>query len=132
MRFLTKMRKQWAVYWPPASTDQFSKVKYGTPVELRVRWKDSTELFMDKAGKEQVAHSKVYVGLKTAAGVAVEVKELGVLWLGPNYGKTAHPLTGLDTAHRNDPFKNLKAWTIQRLDISPDAKAKDFLVVAFL
>jgi hypothetical protein len=118
-------RRQWAVYWPPAGTDPFGQPKYGNPANARVRWVQVTETFVNAKGQEQQSTSVVSLG--------DDVKENGVLWLGPGDGLgTEDPLAGLDAAHRADPFKNAGAYTISKVMKVPTVRADQFLRVAYL
>jgi len=49
-----------ATYWPPGQNDGFGGVGYGSPVSLKVRWQDKSDLFRDSEGREVVSSAIVY------------------------------------------------------------------------
>lgn len=127
MRILRTMLNQWAVYWAPAGTDQFGNPKYAAPVNLKVRWEDTTEVYKNPTGQEVRSRAKVYT--------ASDVLEKGVLWLGPNDGITADPLATLTTDQKAKPFTNNRAWAIGsflKMPIMNPKTSADFMRVAYL
>lgn len=55
-------RKQTAVFWSSdsVSPDGYGDLSFGTGVEIKVRWKDENEVFIDETGTEQVSNAIVY------------------------------------------------------------------------
>lgn len=127
MRILDTSRQQMAVYWAPAGRDDFNQVVYAAPVEIRVRWTDTVDIFVNAKGVQQQGKARVECG--------DDLKIQGVLMLGPNKGIDPHPLTGMSDAQKADPFKNTGAWEIARFDNLPLMTVKtaaDFYRVAYL
>uniref|UniRef100_A0A6M3IVL1 Uncharacterized protein n=1 Tax=viral metagenome TaxID=1070528 RepID=A0A6M3IVL1_9ZZZZ len=115
MGIINTSRRQTAVYWPPTGgRDRFGKVQYGTAIELRVRWEDVQEEFIDENGTRQLSKSLVYVGEDLMVG--------GVLWLG----------TLATVEHLNDPKANDGAFEIKGIGKLPNLKATEFLRTCFL
>jgi len=127
MSLIVKMRKQNAIYWPPAATDDYGRKAVGTLIELitasninyRVRWEAKAVAFIDKEGTESVSSAVVYVpqlpdGSEIATG--------GWLWLGDK--------TGL--ADEEDPRENVAAYEVQQVEKLPNMKATEFLRTAYL
>ena len=57
---------QSALYWEPPDRDGYGNYKWGSPFELRSRWKDSGRAIRyDKTGSEVVSSSVVWVDTKT-------------------------------------------------------------------
>lgn len=114
MDILDDMRRQRAVYWPPAEINEFGKIGYGPPQEIRVRWEGVNEAFVTPAGQTLQSKAKVYPGQ--------DLELQGYLWLGK-----ASQLT--DSAN---PKGNPDAYEIKRFDKIPTVDADDFLRVAYL
>jgi len=117
MRLITKMLKQWAVYWPLSSTevDAYGQPTYGTAVEIRCRWQDRVEETLNEQGILKISKAKIYVASDVDVG--------GVLW----QGRLVDVPTSL-----TEPKKNAKAFEIIRFDKLPDLKIKSFLRTAYL
>ena len=114
MSIIEKMRRQTAVYWPFSSVDQFGKNVYGTAIQIRVRWEDKTEEFLDLKGQRQMSNAIVYVDRDTTVG--------GVLMLGV--------LTDITDAVNIK--ENSGAWEIRKFEKLPDLKVSKFLRTAIL
>lgn len=114
---IERMRVQYCVYWAPTlPPDNYGQVQFATPVELRCRWVDCREVFLDRLANEQVSRAKVRF--------ADDILELGVLWLGR--------LTSITPAAPPDPFVNENAWQIRKVDKIPNRWGYDFLRIAWL
>ena len=61
MGIIKRMRKQNAVYWPFVSINQFGEKSVGDPVQIKVRWEDKNEEFLDTQGQIQMSKAIVYV-----------------------------------------------------------------------
>jgi hypothetical protein len=110
------MLKMRAVYWPPEKEfDPHGKPINRYPQEIRCRWEDSFEQFIDGSGRMQMARAKVYVDRDLKVG--------GILWLGK--------LLNIDDEN-NNPFDNPNAFEIKRFDKLPTLKATQFLRTAIL
>lgn len=106
--FNKRLLKQYAVYWPPVGTDDFGSITYGPAVEVRCRWEEVNELYINKNGAQAVSKSKVYVD---------RLLELdGMLWKGEK-ADLPGPL----------PSDTADASNIEAVNELPDGKAKRFL-----
>lgn len=127
MSLITRMRRQNAVYWPPAGPNDFGKQSFGTLVELtlgggvnsRVRWEDREEEFVDAAGTVVMSSSVVYCPALPGGG---EVEIGGFLWLGDR----------TDLTDETEPGNNDGAAEIRMVDKLPNLKASEFLRTAYL
>lgn len=108
------MLKQKAVYWAPTGTDRFGKKSYATGIEIKCRWEDVTEQFLDQQGQMVISKAKVYVDR--------DVVIFGFLWLG----------TLAEATSTTDPLKNKGAREIQAFAKLPNLKAREFLRTAML
>lgn len=115
MQILKKMLKQKAVYFAPTGTHtNQGKPKYATPIDIKCRWEDIQEQFVDIRGAISLSNSWVYVDRDLKTG--------GVLWLG-----TVATLTS-----QSDPFANVGAFEIRKFMKTPTLKATKFLREAVL
>jgi len=115
------MRKQTAVYWALDSADsagddfdEFGQPILTDPVEIKCRWDDVNEEFLDAKGAKRLSRAKVYVDR------VVDIN--GVLMLGS--------LTDVDESKR--PIDNDGAYEIRRLDKNPNLRATETLLTAYL
>jgi len=127
MGLISRMRKQNAIYWPPAPADGFGRRGYGTLVEFvltggvnsRVRWEDRAEEFVDTKGTTVLSNAVVYVPVLPGGG---EVETGGFLWLGDR----------ADLTDESDPTNNSGAHEVRRGDKLPNFKATEFLRTVYL
>lgn len=127
MSIISSMRRQKAIYWPPATTNDYGEPTYGTLVELvlvgssnyRVRWEDSVIEYKDSQGDTRQSQALVYVPALPGGG---EVAIGGWLWLGNR----------ADLASEADPTANPNAYTVRRVDRLPTMKANETLRTAYL
>lgn len=112
--YLPNLLKQKAVLWRALGTDNAGNDLYDTPVQIRCRWEQNTEVFLDRMNQQQVSKSIVFIDR--------DAEDKDILWL----GKLAN-LTDLSV-----PFNNPDAWAIQRMDKVPNAEGKKFLRKAYL
>ena len=127
MGIINRMRKQNAIYWPPAISDDFGQAGYGGLVELtlvsgvnsRVRWEDKAEEFLDAEGSTQISNAIVYCPLLPGGG---DVKVGGCLWLGDRS----------DLTDEEDPTNNAEAHKIQKFNKLPNLKNTEMLRTAIL
>jgi hypothetical protein len=121
------MRKQNAIYWPPAGVDDFGRASHGTLQELilkdgvnsRVRWEDRVEEFKDANGTMQISNAMVYVGLLPDGN---EAQVGGFVWLGNR----------ADLTDEANPVNNEGAYEVRRVDKMPNLKATEYLRTAYL
>ncbi len=57
--FTTALRQQ-ATYWEPDAEDAYGKPSFKTPVLLKCRWEDRTELVHNKLNSEYVSKARVF------------------------------------------------------------------------
>jgi hypothetical protein len=116
MGIIKKARKGYAVYWPVSgTTGRSGRLKFGAPVEIRVRWDDTVVDFIDSEGKEAKSQAMVMVDRKTPPG--------GFLYKGKE--------ETLESNH-SDPYSVEGAYRIRRLDEIPNFKHTDTLRIAYL
>ena len=114
MALIDTFMRQRCVYWAPAGTDDSGNPKYEDPVELKCRWEDNVQEYMDPAGNRMVSNAQVFVPVK--------VETRGVLWRG-RYD---------DVEDYTDPFANPDAYEIRRYTEQPNIRATKFLRSAWL
>ena len=120
MAIEVRMRKQTAVYWPPKEIGEDGQPVPGEAVELKVRWEDSAEEFITRAGTRRVSASIVYVPVVNEEGE--EVKEGGWLWLGALENIT----------DQTQPLNNDGAMSIQKFEKIPKLNGRKFIRIAYL
>lgn len=109
-----RILNQVAVYWDSAGSDDMGRPAYAAPVEIKCRWEDTNDEFVDKEGRTQVSKAMVYVDR--------DLDLHGVLRLGPLSEVT-------DQTH---PFNNDNAWEIRAVNKLPNRRAKKFLRWVYL
>lgn len=127
MSIISRMRKQNAIYWPPAMPDDFGRASHGSLIELtlangvnsRVRWEDRSDEFVDASGTTVVSNAVVYVPPLPGGG---EVALGGFLFLG-DYA---------DLTDKTNPAANAGAYEIRRVDKMPNLKVSDYLRTVYL
>lgn len=84
MSYITRNLRQIVTYWSPGVPDGFGGITFGAPIQIKGRWEDRTDLFIDPQGKEVRSAARVYVvqdvalrgylflGTSTAADPTVE------------------------------------------------------------
>jgi len=111
------MLKQVAVYWKLSSLefDNYGQPIPTTPVEIKCRWEDVSEEFLDANGTIQLSNARVYVDRDVEVG--------GVLMLGE-----------LDSGVMDlvDIKENENAWEIKRFEKLPTLRATQFLRTCYL
>lgn len=118
MDILDTMRTQGAVYWDTAGTDRYGNPTYSEPIDIRVRWDDTTELIRNK-NNDQIA-SRARVAFDEA--LRDRVNEEGVMRRG----------TVAQLVDATKPFANSGAMEIQRVDVIPTLDGDEFYCVAYL
>lgn len=114
---IERMRRQKCVYWAPEVVNYNGKATFAAPVELKCRWVEKREMFLDRQGNTQVSRAKVRFA-------ETDLQELGVLWLGL--------LTEIAPGSITDPFLNENAWEIRKFEKIPNRWATDYLRIALL
>lgn len=67
-------RNQIAVWWKVKGKDLYGQSSYESPVEIKCRWDDVMEEFVDTGGNRQMSKAKVFPDREISVG--------DVLWLG--------------------------------------------------
>lgn len=115
MSIITRMLIQDAVYWPPDELDDNGQPTYGDPQEIRVRWEDRAEQFVQwETGGTALSRSVVYT--------SVDVEVRGVLLLGELSSGVV----------QDNPKSNEGAWEIRRFDKLPNLRGSEYLRTAYL
>lgn len=61
MSYITRNLRGTVTYWAPGVNDGFGGVTFPTSVEIKSRWEDKAELFIDGSGNEITSVAKVYL-----------------------------------------------------------------------
>lgn len=92
---------QTATYWEATgTTDIYGKPTFKAPVQLKCRWEDKVQQFINKRGTEVVSKSKVYL--------ADQIMLDGYMFLG--------------TSTEVNPIKVKGASEIQQVGVTPDLR----------
>lgn len=118
MSIINTARKQTAVWWSRegTATNTYGVPKVCVPKEVRVRWDDVVEQFIDKTGSPQMSKAKVMVDFLLDFAIG------DYLFLG-----TLDKVLDKDDASTND-----SAWEIKALQKIPNLKNTETLVIAIL
>ena len=119
MGVITRMRNQKAVYWSlgtgSVKYDDFGQpINTSIPIEIACRWDGSQTEFIDTEGTKRLSQGVVYVDRKVDIG--------GHLFEG----------TLSDLIHPSDPNKNPGAFEIKQFTTTPNFKATETLLTAFV
>lgn len=60
MSLYSRNMNQLATYWAPGALDGYGNVSFSAPVQMMVRWQDSTELFRGDDGQEYTSSAIIY------------------------------------------------------------------------
>lgn len=114
MSIIKKMRKQDAVWWKrQPSPDRFGEFTFDPPVAIRCRWDDSVVEFLDAQGERQISRSVVYVDRIMSPGDMLREGEM----------LSDEP---------EDPLSITTAHEIKRFDKTPNLKATETLLTAYI
>lgn len=108
-----KFRRQYAVYWEAGPDNEFARPTFKEPVEVRCRWDDVTEAFINRQGNQTISSAIVLVDRDMVEG--------SFLWLGK-----------LEELESLEHTGNERAMVIQKFERIPDIKAKNFIYTAYL
>jgi hypothetical protein len=112
--FLPRFLSMKAVYWAFKGTDDFGKPTYDTAIEIKCRWEENNEQFIDSKGSTATSRAIVLVDR--------DLVLQGVL----KQGKLS------SVTNLSSPFKNKGAWEIRGWVKVPDANGKKFVRKALL
>ena len=118
MSIIDTARKQTAVWWSREGqgTDDFGKMVTCSPEEIRVRWDDRQEEFIDATGSPQMSKAMVMVDFRLDIVIGDYLK-----------------LCTLDQVKDKDVAPdNIDAWEIRGLQKIPNLKNTETLVIAML
>ena len=101
--FLTKIRKQKAIYWAKTGDDGFGGTTFAAPADVDCRWSDVSEKYVDDTGVERVSVSSVIVDQTMITGGYLKLDEL-------------------DSATPDSPIGVVGASPIRKFMIVPDIK----------
>jgi hypothetical protein len=101
---------QVAVYWERLAPDGYGGYTWEDPVEIDVRWEQSSEMFIDSSGERVNCNAKVFLGQ--------DVKVGDYIYLGD-----ADDLTSAS----GSPVSMEAAMPIKRFDKIPDLAGAEFL-----
>jgi hypothetical protein len=125
--FIKKVAAQTAVYWPSPQNDGQGNMIWGDPVELKVRWDNTTKLIRDAKGKEVACQAEILVAGQLQNDGTVTPIDLDVdgrLYLGS--------IDDLDSGQVDDPMQ-VAAFAIIRFDKNPLCRKVDkFVRTAYL
>lgn len=106
--FLKRMRKQKAVWWQRGEPNTYGEFAFADPVEVKCRWEDVSQEFLDPRGQTRTSRSVVYVDRVMSVGDKLLRGELD------------------SNSSITDAFE------IQKFDQLPDLKNKAVLLTAYL
>jgi hypothetical protein len=119
------MCKQAAVYWPPGTKNDEGQTTPGVAQEVKCRWDDVNETFIDAQGRTRTSKAKVYV--------LIDMEPGGYLWLSSLKASAVGSGAVLaELTDETDPNGNTNAWEIHGFSKMPDRRANDFLRTAIL
>ena len=107
-----RMLRQDAILWTYAGEDRFGRKTYEEPRQIKCRWEEKTEQFLDRTGNTQISRAQVYVPEK--------IPELSVLW----QGTFATVVVANDEDGVPDPFVNPGAYEVRQYGEQPNFKAR--------
>lgn len=113
----TSARNQDAVYWAPDGVNGFGQPTFADPVEIKCRWVDKQETFVDgRTGDEALSSAIVYPDQAVVLN--------GQLYLGT--------LADLNSAQTADPLTFAGAKEIKGLDNTPSRAGQTIVRKAWL
>lgn len=68
MSLPSKNLDQTATYWSPATPDGYGGSTFSTPIQIKCRWEDQDEEFVNTLGVREVSRSRVFVGQDVVTG----------------------------------------------------------------
>lgn len=113
MSFMTRVRKQKAVWWARSTKDRFGKYSFAEPVEVSCRWDDTAQEFLDYQGELQASRALVYPDRVMVPGDRLMLGEL----------ESDTPV---------DPMSIRTAYEIRRFDQNPNFRATETWYTAYL
>lgn len=105
--FISSVCVQTAVYWAPGTRDGFGQPTWSIGTDISCRWDDTTELIINKYGKEIASQARLLV--------TQDINPEGYLYLGN--------LAGLSSAQKSNPKLVPTAYPVQRIEKNPEFKS---------
>lgn len=135
MSLITRMRKQEALLWVRGSADRYGEFAFDAPVQIKCRWEDQVQEFIDAGGERQLSRSVVYVDRVISVGDRLKrilAADAWILALGvwDDAGAWSDDAVWIDGV--SDPNELTDAYEVRRFDQLPNLKASEFLLTAYL
>lgn len=113
--YLKEFLTGYAVWWRAGGTDRYGDYTYAEPVEIRCRWDEVGQEYLDQAGARRISNATVMVDRDMEPG--------GMLWQG-RFETLVDP---------GVPERNEGARKIEKFEKSPDPDAgRKFVRMAIL
>lgn len=115
MSLIKRMRRQAAVYWEKKSApaDEFGTRDFEAPVEIKCRWEDKDGEVRNKEGEILNSAATVYVDREVKVGDKLK------------FGS-------VDSETPDDPLGDPEAYDVIGFEKTPNLKARENLLVAYL
>lgn len=113
IRSAIRVMKQKATYWPVVDYDENGRPELGEALEIRCRWDDSHEMYLDKEGNDAVSNASVLVDRDTPPDGMLLLSALE------------------DVPDQSDPVKS-GAYAIKRFEKTPNRGGTKFVRNAIL
>lgn len=68
MTWTTENLRETVTYWAPSGVDNTGDPSFASPVSVKAKWEERTELFIDDAGRETRSKSVVFVDTDLVKG----------------------------------------------------------------
>lgn len=107
---ITKNLKQTIVYWSSPVSDGYGGYTFNTPIEIKGRWEDYQQVFIDSLGVQSVSKAVIYID----RDVDIE----GYLYLGD--------LDDIASSDEGNPKNVSGAYMIRSFNKIPNIKGSDF------
>ena len=104
--YIKRNLKQTATYWSPGTNDGFGGVSWGAPVEVKCRWEEKVQQFIDFSGNETVSNAIVYVD--------TDVETMGYLFEGTSASTDPTTLSAAKQIRLYNKTPSLKANIFER------------------
>jgi hypothetical protein len=110
------VRKQTAVLWANPVNDGYGGRAFDAGIEIKCRWSDRQELFIDTTGEEQLALAVIHPDRDLVVGA----------WIAQG------TLTALTADQIADPFLVDSAYEVRAISKAADLQGRDFACKAWL
>lgn len=104
---------QYCVHWKKNGVDEFGQPEFDSPVELKCRWDEMAEQFIDASGSGEVSKAKVMLESDFSLG--------DYLWFGR-----------LSDEPDDSPLGAQGCWEVRGAEKTPNIDADDTLYIAIL